>query len=279
LEYSWKIEVRALEFRQFLAACDRSAIVQLDLVAKTDSPDFERVDDEFRNEWAHFDFYSVRDLSMGDRPSFSRLLGQYVITGLRNSRVPRFEERQQDRDYPTFIYALDSETGHPLMHTCDPDQLGTYFDKDGTRLHYLTPIYFKREVLQPYAAEPGRYRLSSSRLSCLDLWGVSISFNSAGFVEVYLGDLGRDLPPDEWGHWRTYNVPPEGKMDEGRFSRDFLGQWAGSKDTIRDLRRAREKAAQTSENLLGTPIWKNLNADIKAEFEHYSEVPNWMACR
>lgn len=264
---SWKVEVRALEFRQFLAACERSAIVQLDLVGKTDSSEFERVDAEFRYEWAHFDFYALRDLSMGDRPSFSRLLGQYVITGLRNSRVPRFEERQQDRDYPTFIYALDSKTGCPLTHTCDPDQLGTYFDKDGTRLHYLTPIYFKREVLQPYGAEPGRYRLSPSRLSCLDLWGIDISFNSAGLVEVYLGDLGRDLLSDEWGHWRTYNVPPEGKMNEGRFRRDFLGQWAGSKDTMRDLRRAREETAQASENLLGAPIWKSLNVEIKAEFD------------
>lgn len=122
-------------------------------------------------------------------------------------------------------------------------------------------------MLQPYAAEPTRYQLSSSQLSCLDLWGVSISFNNAGLVQVYLGDLGRDLPSDEWGHWRTYNVPPEGKMDEGRFRRDFLGQWAGSKDTTRDLRRAREEAAQTSEKLLGVPIWKSLNADIKAEFD------------
>jgi len=33
------------------------------------------------------------------------------------------------------------------------------------------------------------------------------------------------------------------------------------------LRRAREEAAQTSEKLLGVPIWKSLNADIKAEFD------------
>jgi hypothetical protein len=190
----WKVEVRALEFRQFLAAYGRHAIIQLDYVPKTYSAEFERVDDEFENEWAHFDFHAVHDMSMGDRPAFSRLLGQFRITGLKNSRIPRFEERRQERAYPTFIYALDSETGQPLTHTCDPDQLGTYFDKDGTRLHYLTPIYFKREVLQPYASEPTRYRLSPSRLSCLDLWGLDISFNSDGLVEVYLGDLGRDLP-------------------------------------------------------------------------------------
>ncbi|MEU4220859.1 hypothetical protein [Actinoplanes sp. NPDC026623] len=264
---SWKVEVRALELRQFLAACGKAAVIQVDIVPKVASPKFDRVDSSFSDVWAHFDIHILHQTAMGDRPAYSRLLGQYLITGLRNSRAPRFESRGKDREYPTFIYGLDSETGEPLTHTCDPDQLGTYFDKDGTRLHYLTPVYFKREVLQPYAAEPGRYRLSPARLSCLDLWGIDISFNSAGLVEVYLGDLGRDLPSDEWGHWRTYNVPPEGTMDEGRFRRDFLAQWASSKDVVGDLRRARQRAADASAELLGAPIWKPLADDVQAEFE------------
>jgi hypothetical protein len=154
-----------------------------------------------------------------------------------------------------------------MSHTCDPQQLGTYFDKDGTRLHYLTPVYFKREVLQPYAAEPGKYALSATRLSCLDLWGVDISFNSVGLVEVYLGDLGRKLPAAEWGHWKSYNVLPQGKMDEGRYRRDFLNQPANSKDPAGDLQRARAGAVGVSETLLGSPIWKPLPADAQAEFE------------
>ena len=216
-EDAWCIEVRALEFRTFLAACGKAAIIQVDLVSKLEHGEFDRVDAEYENNWAHFDFHALHDGLMGERPAFSRLLGQYAVTAQRTSRLPRWDERREDRDYPEFVYSVDPHTGEPLLHTCDPDQLGTYFDKDGTRLHYLTPVYFKREVLQPYAAEPARYTISASRLTCLDLWGVDISFNTTGLVEVYLGDLGRDLPSDEWGHWRTYNVPPEGRMDEGRF--------------------------------------------------------------
>jgi hypothetical protein len=264
---SWRVEVRALEFRSYLAACKRHAIIQLDVVPKLDGDEFARVDDRFHNEWAHFDFYALHDLSMINRPAFSRLLGQYLVTGMETSRVPRFEEYRKDHEYPSFIYQMDHETGKPLVHTCDPDQLGTYFDKDGTRLHYLTPVYFKREVLQPYAAEPSRYQISNSRLTCLNLWGVEFSFNSAGLVEVYLGDIGEKLPADEWGHWRTYNVPPEGTMDEGRFRRDFLNQWAGSRDPVRDLRKARVNAMTASEALLGKPLWKELNAETKAEFQ------------
>ena len=263
----WKVEVRALELRQYLSARAQDAIVQVDIVTKRDRPKFDRVDDEFANDWAHFGLHILHETSMLKRPAFSRLLGQYIVSGLANSRVPRWQERCEERVYPEFIYSVDAETGQPLKHHCDHHQLGTYFDKDDSRLHYLTPVYFKREVLQPYAAQPSRYRLSVTRLECLDLWGMDISINSVGLVEAYLGDLGRDLPSDEWSHWVAYNVIPEGKMEEGRFRRDFLGQWASPKDPAGDLRRARARAATSSEALLGTPIWKPLDRDVTAEFE------------
>jgi hypothetical protein len=263
----WKVEVRALELRQYLSARAQDAIVQVDIVTKRDGPKFDRVDDEFANQWAHFDLHILHNASMPKRKAFSRLLGQYIVSGLANSRVPRWQERREDRVYPEFIYSIDAETGQPLKHHSDHDQLGTYFDEDDSRLHYLTPIYFKREVLQPYAAQPSRYRLSVTRLECLDLWGMDISINSVGLVEAYLGDLGRDLPSDEWSHWVAYNVIPEGKTEEGRFRRDFLGQWANSKDPAGDLRRARARAAASSQAVLGAPIWKALDWDVTAEFE------------
>ncbi|MEU6646763.1 hypothetical protein ABZ863_30060 [Saccharomonospora sp. NPDC046836] len=263
----WRVEIKALEFRQYLAESGRSAIMQIDHSSMMDSDEFDRVDDEFREDWAHFDIHVVHQYSIGNTPAFSRLMGQWLLTGMLNSRVPRMHERREDRDYPEFIYGLSATGGQPLTHTCDPDQLGTYFDKDGSRLHYLTPVYFRREVLQPYALEPNKYRISAHRLECLNLWGVDISFNSVGLVEVYLGDIGRDLPSDEWGHWRSYNVTPEGKMEEGRFRRDFLNQPAASRDPAGDLRRARASVSAASEKLLGKPIWKPLSGDIKAEFQ------------
>lgn len=56
-------------------------------------------------------------------------------------------------------------------------------------------------------------------------------------------------------------------MDEGRFRRDFLNQWASSKDIVGDLRRARDNAAKISAALLGAPIWKVLDAETQAEFD------------
>ncbi|MDQ1745903.1 MAG: hypothetical protein QOD07_166 [Frankiaceae bacterium] len=265
-EDGWQVRVRALELRQFLAACGRSAIVQADVVTRIEPTEFDRIDDELHNDWAHFAFYAVTDHIVAREESFSRLCGQWAIGGQRNARLPRVEARSHLPDvYPEFVYGVDATTGALLTHTCDPDQLGNYFVKDG-RLHYLTPVYFKREVLQPYDAEPTRYRLTTTRLECLNLWGVDISFNSAGLVEVYLGDIGRDLPADDWGHWRSYNVPPEGTMDEGRFRRDFLNQWASSTDVAGDLRSAREGANEIAAKVLGAPLWKPLVGEINAQW-------------
>lgn len=263
----WTIEVRALEFRQFLHSTGRDAIIQIDHVQETKSDSFDRADDQFSNNWASFDFVAVADRSMGRRPGFSRLLGQYLVKGTHTSRVPRFHEDTDDTTYPEFAYGVDPSTGTPLRHTCDPDQLGTYFDKDNSRLHYLTPVYFRREVLIPYAAEPNRYDLKRTRLSCLNLWGLDISFNSAGLIEVYLGDLGQRLPRDEWGHWLTYNVVPEGTMEVGRFRRDFLAQFASSPDVPSDLRRARARAAEASATVFTHSVWRDLGEDIAPEFE------------
>lgn len=265
-EDSWSIEIKALEFRQFLAATGKTAVMQLDIVLRTTNRPFTRVDDEFETDWAHLNFHVSHKPIMGDRPAFSRLRGQYLISGMRGSRVPRFLEHELEPEYAKFVYGVDRENGQALKESCDPKQLGTYFDKDNSRLHYLTPIYFSREVLQPYVSEPTKYVVSASGLGCLDLWSVRFSFNTAGLVEVYLGDLGRDLPADEWGHWLTYNVPPRGQMDEGRFRRDFLNQWATSKDHVGDLRNARIQAAQVSNELLGAPLWKPLSGNIEAEF-------------
>jgi hypothetical protein len=263
----WRIEVRTLELRTFLAHYKRSLLMQVDMTLKIEAPKFDRIGDSLRNDWAHFTFFATHESYMGDRPAFSGIMGQYVVSGVRTARQPRWAERKQDHEYPDFIYGVAPSSGEELLHTCDPEKLGTYFDKDDSRLHYLTPIYFKREVLQPYAAEPRRYSLSSHRLTCLGLWGVDLSINSANLVEVYLGDLGEKLPPDEWGHWKSYNVHPEGVMDEGRYRRDFLGQWASSKDPVRDLQRARQAAVDVSARIYGKPIWKPLDGSIRIEFE------------
>lgn len=269
-EDSWRIEVRALELRHYLAARRLALVVQHDATLLSKRREFTRVDDKFRTDWCHFTWHCVSDLpDIGLRPSFARLLGQYVLKPLPGNRVPRWEERKKERDYPQFQYDVEAETGQPIRHTCDPDQLGTYFDPadSSPRPHYLTPAYSNREVLGRYTNEPSRYTVTPTRLTCLNLWELAISINSEGLVEVYLGDLGRDLPADEWPHWLGHNVSPSGSMAEDRFRRDFLNQPTASHDPVGDLRRARAQTQELARRLLGSGLWRELQGQQGREFD------------
>jgi hypothetical protein len=262
---TWRVEVSALELRTYLADAALDLLLQLDYVPKVHLQAFDHLDDEFQNEWAHFDWHAVPDPHLMDK-AFSRLLGQYVIRGQRTARVPMWDEDDNKEPLPEFIYGVDAVTGALLKHTCGEDALGTYFDQDDSRLHYLTPINFTRDVLGRYAAEPNRYTVTSHRISCLNLWGLEIATNTAGLIEVYLGDLGK-LPRAELAHWLHHNVPPQGEMEEGRFRREFLNQLASSPDPVGELRRAYEAANRTAEQMLGSPLWRKLDAQTAREFE------------
>jgi hypothetical protein len=262
---SWMVEIAALELRTFLAEAGRELLVQMDYTTLKEHPSFDRVDHRFHSEGARFDWFALHDDSIGGHPAFSNLMGKYVIAGSITSHRRRIDERTEPKKYGEYIYGLDSETGHPLTHTSDPSRLGDF--RDSTRLPGLTPVYFSREVLARYTAEPRRYSLSSSRLACLDLWGLDISTNTAGLIEVYLEEIG-SLPTGEQAHWLAHNVLPAGEMDEGRFRRDFLNQIVASPDPQGDLRRCRTRAADATRVLLGAAVWRSLDAQTSAEFEH-----------
>lgn len=262
----WKVEVSALEMRTFLAASGRELLVQKDytLLTADEIDPFERVDENHRTPWSNFDWFAIEDDGSSDATAFSNVMGKYVVTGAVTARVRRLDARNADKNYVEYIYAVDARTGEMRRHTCNPRMLGGY--EDSSRLHSMTPVYFSHEVLNRYASEPNRYRVTAGRIWCLDLWGLDTSTNTAGLIEVYLGELGA-LPEGEQVHWLAYNVPPDGEMDEGRFRRDFLNQSVGSPDPVGGLRRARRRAAEVTSALLGSPVWRDLDSQAATEFE------------
>jgi hypothetical protein len=148
--------------------------------------------------------------------SFARLLGKKVILGSTAEKPAEvFEE---------FIIGTDSE-GCPVSYTCDPDRLANYFGANPEAPHYLTPVFFRRDVLNKYFDNPGKYRVEDGYLRCAGLWGMAIDNNHPEYLIVYLGDLGRDLPAKERPYWKSFNVPPEGGVSEVNFRRSMLAQF------------------------------------------------------
>ncbi|MGH2703415.1 MAG: hypothetical protein ACRDJ2_16800 [Actinomycetota bacterium] len=182
----------------------------------------ERDESTERSRWT---FHVSKSDFVSERKTFSRLLGKVILPPAPREKAGIWPyEPDEDAKEVTFIIGAD-EDGEAVEHTSDPDSLANYFGANPEAPHYLTPVYFRREVLAKYYAEPDRYNVRDGYLSCLGLWGCQIDNNHPTHVVVFLGDLGRDLPYEERLHWKQFNVPPGGGVSETNFRRSFLAQW------------------------------------------------------
>jgi hypothetical protein len=261
-----RIDVAALPLRRYLAVRSRLLVIQHDRITRLDYVPDPAIDGVDRSEVRHFAFHSG-DIHSVDRPGFVRLVGKQVVLPIDAAPVDLARPHPSERRFPEFTVAVDPDTGERIISTCDPDKLSDYFTDRGTP-HYLTRVYFRREVLNRYTSQPSRYRIEHGRLSCLGLWGISIGTNPDGLIEVYLGDLGRDLPAEERDHWLSFNVPPNGGIDKGRFERDILGRWTdGPPDPLRRLFAAREHFSTALAALLGRTVYKPWHPADQIAFE------------
>ena len=145
---------------------------------------------------------------------------KYILPG----QMPSEDDDEQAEVYQEFVIGTDVH-GKPIKHTCDPDKLANYFGKNLHAPHYLTPVFFRSEVLSKYYAEPQKYSVEDGYLRCAGLWGVRIDNDHPDYLAVYLGDLGRDLSENERSYWLSFNIPPEGrKISETNFRRSFLAE-------------------------------------------------------
>jgi hypothetical protein len=68
----------------------------------------------------------------------------------------------------------EDEVGRPIRHTCDPEQLADYFGKNPASANYMTPVFFRADVLQKYYDNPVLYEIQSGYLRCGALWRLHI---------------------------------------------------------------------------------------------------------
>ncbi|MBL7234177.1 hypothetical protein [Komagataeibacter oboediens] len=133
---------------------------------------------------------------------------------------------QKKKEYKEFIVGIDAE-GNLIKNTCDPDCLANYFGSNEEYSHYLTPVWFSRDVLEKYYNNPGKYSVEDGYVRCGSLWGIQIDNNIPDHVMVYLGDLGRDLSSEEQRHWVNYNLTPSDRMpSKVNFERSFNAKFS-----------------------------------------------------
>jgi len=126
-----------------------------------------------------------------------------------------------------FIIGFD-DGGNSRLHNSNPDHLADNFGGNKGAPHFLTPVHFRRDVLDKYYADPGRFSVEDGHLRCRGLWRIRLDNHRSDRVIAFLGDLGRDLPHREQLHWKSHNIPPEGGLSETAFRRQILGQFCVS---------------------------------------------------
>lgn len=233
-----KVEVRLKEVRQFLALKEMHLAIYFDLkryselllddsLVKLESKEgltYHKL--EYKEDLT---FYELRASSenffhLDKHKSLSYLLGKKLIPPfpLERCGMCPFDEKEEE-ECVNFIIGSD-ENGDSVKHSCNPERLANFFGANPDAPNYLTPVFFRREVLTKYYAHPERYSVEDGFLRCQGLWGLKLDNNHHEYVVVFLGDLGQDLPLDEQMYWRSYNIPPEGKISRANFSRSFLAE-------------------------------------------------------
>ena len=237
-----RIEIRTPVLKRYLAARQLDAVMYIDSNVSadfdgelsalsdldTDVISAERLTCLSRNVW--------RDSSQRSRV-WTRLLAKRILEHPSREKcgIWPWDDIAPD-EYPEFIIG-ENDSGEAISWTCSPESLRNYHGKNPDAPHYLTPVYFKPEVLKRYYEDDG-YEVRDGYLSCGSQWGVSIDNGCLGYVSVFLGDIGRDIPQSHWNHWKAYNTPPLGGMSRSAILRSYFNQSVASDNPEHKFKRA-----------------------------------------
>ena len=232
------VQIRLKEIRQFLAIKEMHLAIQF-IFSETSTRTLEELEftagDEDRQDDLIRWMQRYGDLDgINNCRAFSRLVGKRVVEPLPKAKSGFWPFAEvSDQKYASFIIDV-SENGDEIIYTSNPDELKTPADPGNIRgvneeaPSYLTPIHFRKKVLDKYYHEPSKYTVEDSLLRCGSLWSMYIDNHHHDIVCAWLGDLGRYLPYSEQQYWRQYNIPPIDGVSKTYYARQIEAQFTNS---------------------------------------------------
>lgn len=191
-------------------------------------------------------------------PPFSRLCGKRLLAPPPR---PTRAKREADADrYAAFIIGEDG-LGRPREYSADPKGLANFFGKNLEAPNYLTPVHFKRDVLDRYFHNPGKYVVSDGVVRNDPHWVFRMDDDHGDHVVAFLGDLGRDLPYIEQLHWRAHNILPDGGLSRTAQARSFDAQPADGEQPEHRFKTAYQCFNKAWLDAHGWPLFRPLAPD------------------
>lgn len=164
----------------------------------------------------------IRNSPLSGSQIQSWLMGKKIVSPLKEY-TPTIWRSNVEKKYEEFIIDID-ENGNEVLYTCGEKKLANFFGKNEGYPFFLTPVYFKKEVLQKYYNNPEKYEVQDGSIYCKGFWHLRLDNNHPDHVMVFLGDLGR-LSNKEQLHWKHYNIYATG-MSRTNFERSIEGKFS-----------------------------------------------------
>ncbi|MBP2132160.1 hypothetical protein J2128_000081 [Methanomicrobium sp. W14] len=255
-----RIQIRLKEIKQFLAIKEMnlSTLYHGRIYSKEKLEDLGLEESSITNicenlinlELSYQDFNGIDGIN-----SISYLEGKRLVQPFpkEKSGFWGFAE-EKPKEYSDFIIGV-SEDGDSILQKADPKKLAYFPDKEDIKCpNYITPVFFRLEVLDKYYDKSSKYKIGDGYLCCGYLWSLRIDNHHDNCVVAFLGDLGRDLPSEEQIHWKSYNIQPCGKLSETIFQRAFLAEGVESDRPEHIFFQRYHRLFDSSTDILGWPI-------------------------
>lgn len=171
-------------------------------------------------------------LPFGGDPRYCSMLYEKKIImplSLKNSGICSYNAAKK---YATFKIGWDKDC-NDIEVSCNPNKLNNFFEKNNNAYDYLTPVFFRKEVLDKYRKDD-RYEIKDGLLSFGTIWSMYIDNDRDDeYISAYLGDLGTYLPDyQEQQYWASYNVVCGRTLSKVKYQRDFLAKFTNATDYL-----------------------------------------------
>lgn len=219
-----KVRVRTSYLARFRALKQLDLWLYSDVIshfpdANSDS-DFEK----FNRDWKTDDSAGFNRVGKSLGYPTSLFMAKKVLSPPPIERCNLWGYQDRSQTYADFIINED-EFGEQVTFTCEENRLANNFGKNPEAPNYLTPVFFRSDVLQKYYNNSELYTVTSGSVSCKARWYLRADIDHDDYVAVFLGDLGRDLPESERQYWKGFNIAPTGLMSSMYARRSYLGHW------------------------------------------------------
>lgn len=225
-----QIKVKARLLRSYLAARRMNLLVFIDIMRYSEHTfselEIAPVQNEIISEENLIYNYTslIGNLFDGNKSGgwvMGKCLLRYNTDDFDLKQYPFFH----DDTYEEFIVGYD-KNGDERSYTCNEKQLSNYFKQRGDAPLTVTPVFFRKTVLDKYYKDPSRYQVADGCIYSEGVWTLRVDNDLRDYAIVILGDLGR-LPHEEQLYWKGYNIapPPDAKVSNTAFARWYEGRF------------------------------------------------------